>query len=177
MFLDTPEKGVCLSVTSLFYASCQCNKCGFEISWLWRENTVFYFPIISMYCCYELSYVFYIYIFIVYYSVVRLFFLTHFLKKVLCLFTHDVTIIWNWHRGAYIFCSCRWNRYVILKLLTWARKYNILFHKNKTILLLCERSELFIVKNVYLGFFDKFNLLQSSHGFTYWWIHVFVCTL
>ena len=29
--------------------------------------------------------------------------------------------------------------------------------------LLCERSELFMVKNVYLGFFDKFNLLQSSH--------------
>ena len=27
---------------------------------------------------------------------------------------------------------------VILKLLTWARKYNILFHKNKTILLLCK---------------------------------------
>ena len=25
---------------------------------------------------------------------------------------------------------------IILKLLTWARKYNILFHKNKTILLL-----------------------------------------
>ena len=27
---------------------------------------------------------------------------------------------------------------------------------------ICERSELFMVKNVYLGFFDKFNL-QSSH--------------
>ena len=28
--------------------------------------------------------------------------------------------------------------------------------------IICERSELFMVKNVYLGF--------SSHGFTYWWI-------
>ena len=28
-----------------------------------------------------------------------------------------------------------------------------------------ERSELFMVKNVYLGF--------SSHGFTYWWIYFF----
>jgi hypothetical protein len=25
-----------------------------------------------------------------------------------------------------------------------------------------------MVNNVYLGFFDKFNLLQSSHGFTYY---------
>jgi hypothetical protein len=29
---------------------------------------------------------------------------------------------------------------------------------------ICERSELFMVKNVYLGFFNKFNLLQSSHS-------------
>ena len=38
---------------------------------------------------------------------------------------------------------------------------------------ICERSELFMVKNVYLGFFDKFNLLQYSHGCTYWWIYFF----
>jgi hypothetical protein len=31
--------------------------------------------------------------------------------------------------------------------------------------LLCEQSELFMVKNKYLGF--------SSHGFTYWWIYLF----
>jgi hypothetical protein len=31
--------------------------------------------------------------------------------------------------------------------------------------IICERSELFMVKNVYLGF--------SSHGFTYWWIYIF----
>jgi hypothetical protein len=104
VFLDTPEKGVCLNVTSLFYASCQCNKCGFEISWLWRENTVFYFPIISMYCCYELSYVFYIYIYSSFIIPLEGCFSWHISwKKVLCLFTHDVTIIWNWHRGAYIF--------------------------------------------------------------------------
>jgi hypothetical protein len=32
--------------------------------------------------------------------------------------------------------------------------------------LVCERSDLFMVKNVYLGF--------SSHGFTYWWIYFFL---
>jgi hypothetical protein len=31
-----------------------------------------------------------------------------------------------------------------------------------------------MVNNVYLGFFDKFNLLQSSHGFTYWWVFFFL---
>jgi len=36
-----------------------------------------------------------------------------------------------------------------------------------SVLLICERNELFMVKNVDPGFFDKFNLLQSSHGFTY----------
>ena len=43
-----------------------------------------------MYCCSKLSYIYSI--FIVYYSAGMLFFLTHFLKKVLCLFTHDLTI-------------------------------------------------------------------------------------
>ena len=39
--------------------------------------------------------------------------------------------------------------------------------------LLCERSELFMVKNVYLGFFDKFNLLQSSHTDEYFFfLHI-----
>ena len=43
----------CLHVTSRFYeididASCQWNKYGFEISWLWHENTVFYFPTINL---------------------------------------------------------------------------------------------------------------------------------
>ena len=33
------------------------------------------------------------------------------------------------------------------------------------LIFICERSELFMVKNVYLGF--------SSHGFTYWWIYFF----
>ena len=31
--------------------------------------------------------------------------------------------------------------------------------------IICEWSDLFMVKNVYLGF--------SSHGFTYWWIYIF----
>ena len=40
-------------MTSRFYeididASCQWNKYGFEISWLWHENTVFYFPTINL---------------------------------------------------------------------------------------------------------------------------------
>ena len=49
----------------------------------------------------------------------------------------------------------------------WRYIANVLYY------ILCRRSELFMVKNVYLGFFDKFNLLQSSHGFTYWWIYFF----
>jgi hypothetical protein len=54
------------------------------------ENTVFHFPTISMYCS-KLSYIYSI--FIVYYSAGMLFFLTHFLKKVMCLFTYDLTIL------------------------------------------------------------------------------------
>ena len=123
-----------LHVTSRFYeididASCQWNKCGFEISWLWNVNTVFYFLTISMHCCSKLSSIYSI--FIVYYSAGMLFFLTHFLKKVMCLFTHDLTILRNWHRVH----SCQWNRYYF-EIIDWARKYNILFHINKTILLL-----------------------------------------
>jgi hypothetical protein len=74
----------CLHVTSRFYeididASCQWNKCGFEISWLWHENTVFYFPTISMYCCSKLGYIYSI--FIVYYSAGMIVFLDTLLKK------------------------------------------------------------------------------------------------
>jgi len=72
-----------------------------------------------MYCCSKLSYIYSI--FIVYYSAGMLFFLTHFLKKMLCLLTHDI--------GCIVVNEID----VILKLLTWARIYNILFHKNKTI--------------------------------------------
>jgi hypothetical protein len=111
-------------------ASCQWNKCGFEISWLWHEHTVFHFPTISMYCCSKLSYIYSI--FIVYYSAGMLFFLTHFLKKVMCLFTYDLTILRKIDIGCIVVIEID----VILKLLTWAWKYNILFHKNKTILLL-----------------------------------------
>jgi len=43
----------CLHVTSRLYeididANCQWNKYGFEISWLWHENTVSYFPTINL---------------------------------------------------------------------------------------------------------------------------------
>jgi len=39
--------------------------------------------------------------------------------------------------------------------------------------LICEGSELFMVKNVYLGYFDKFNLLQSSHADRYiFYLHI-----
>ena len=71
-------------------------------------------------------------IFIVYYSAGMLFFLIHFLKKVMCLLTGDMTSRF-YEIG--IGCIVVNEIDVILKLLTWARKYNILFHKNKTILL------------------------------------------
>ena len=57
---------------------------------------------------------------------------------------------------------------------TWASNYSYLpwFNKQQTWgrcrrrrNFICERSELFMVKNVYLVF--------SSHGFTYWWIYFF----
>ena len=83
-----------------------------------------------MYYCSKLSYFYHLCI--VYYSTGMLFFLTHFLKKVLCLFTHD---IWSQFYEIDIGCIVVNEIDVILKLLTWARKYNILFHKNKTILL------------------------------------------
>ena len=53
---------------------------------------------------------------------------------------------------------------------------NFQIHKNSWPCLfhiICERSELFMVKNVYLGFSDIFNLVQSSYGFTYRWIYFF----
>jgi hypothetical protein len=60
----------------------------------------------------------------VYYSAGMLFFLTHFLKKVMCLFTYDLTILRKIDIGCIVVIEID----VILKLLTWARKYNILFH-------------------------------------------------
>ena len=45
------------------------------------------------------------------------------------------------------------------------RIWNKFIHTWIYIFFICKRSELFMVKNVYLGF--------SSHGFTYWWIYFF----
>jgi hypothetical protein len=98
-------------MTSRFYkididASCQWNKCGFSISWLWLENTIFYFLTIHFFylCIVVLNWV----IFILYSSFIfplECCFFTHFLKRMLCLFTHDLTILRNWHRVH----SCQWN--------------------------------------------------------------------
>ena len=108
-------------------ASCQLNKYGFEISWLWHENTVFYFPTINL-CIVVLIWV----TFILYSSFIfplECCFSWHTSWKRCCVSLHMTSRFYE------IYIGCIVVKDVYLKLLTWARKCNILFHKNKTILL------------------------------------------
>jgi hypothetical protein len=66
------------------------------------------------------------------------------------LFPPPIKLIYCWTWRNFINLIRIWNKFIH----TWIY-----------IFLICERSELFMVKNVYLGF--------SSHGFTYWWIYFF----
>ena len=110
-------------------ASCPWNKYGYGISLLWHETQYFIFR--QYICIVVLNWVAFI-LYSLFIIPLGCYFLDTLFEKRCCVCLHMTSQFYEIDIGCIVVNKID----IILKLLSWVRKYNIWFHKNKTILLL-----------------------------------------